>query len=198
MAGVDLSRGVRRCPLIPPVCLQTPRAANSACPHCRRLPAILRPHQSTIARNRHVRVSAHGHGRDRFEATDADFRAIGHDTTWERVRAPLQRIIATQNSMTQFTILSQEMFQNPANAFQSCRIALKGIDIAVIQIIGQIDSEGGPGSLAKEGLVLLRASGVRPLPATAHTSKTSKRKCGPPVSRWPADCRSLIWEWPQK
>ncbi|MCW5964508.1 MAG: glycosyltransferase [Bryobacterales bacterium] len=91
--------------------------------------------QVLIARKHEVRACTNGYYRERFEALGAEFRAIGPDATWERVRAPLQQIIATQNPMTQFTILAQEMFENPADAYSDSIAALQGVDLAVVHFL---------------------------------------------------------------
>lgn len=94
--------------------------------------------QALIARKHQVIACTNAFYRQRFEALGAEFRAIGPDATWERVRAPLQRIIATQNPMTQFTILAQEMFENPAAAYDDLLPALRGTHLAIVHFLDAV------------------------------------------------------------
>jgi sterol 3beta-glucosyltransferase len=91
--------------------------------------------QVLVKRKHFVRVCTNAFYRERFEAVGAEFAAIGADATWDRVRGPLQRIITSQNLMTQFSILAQEMFQNPAQAYSQYQEALQGVDVAAMHFL---------------------------------------------------------------
>lgn len=145
--------------------------------------------QILVARKNEVRACTNGYYRQRFEALGADFRAIGPDATWERVRAPLQRIIATQNPMTQFKILAQEMFENPEADYNDLLAALQGVDLAVVHFLDVM----GTAAAASLGIpwvqVRFESGGI----ATAHQLALHAGSLGKTLNRLSWRAGELFW-----
>ncbi|MCU0228648.1 MAG: glycosyltransferase [Bryobacterales bacterium] len=158
--------------------------------------------QALIARNHQVIACTNAFYRQRFEALGAEFRAIGPDATWERVRAPLQRIIATQNPMTQFTILAQEMFENPATAYQDLLPALRGAELAVVHFLDAMAAVAAQELDIPWVQVRFESGGI----PTAHQLALHQGSLGKPLNRlswkigewyWKGQERRLFRDWMQ-
>lgn len=146
--------------------------------------------QVLIARKHKVYACTNGLYRQRFEALGAEFRAIGPDATWERVRAPLQRIIATQNPMTQFTILAQEMFENPATTYNHVHAALRGVDLAVVHFLDAMAMVAAEELNIPWAQVRFESGGI----ATSHQLALHMGSLGKVLNRLSWNLGNLYWK----